>query len=222
VLNTSYSTADTAVLSVDATTNFMTVNAPNWGTLVASTPILFGANAAAYGLNPNTVYYVASTPTANTDNTTYTFQISSQWLQTLSTGKVPIQGPGGQPGAIVNLRSPAGAGALKYGMVKPVTQLGSSQLAANQLVRNGDGSLTLWFGPTLPAGAPVSNWIPTPSTAYYQPIYNTRVRTKFQLTLRMYYPTPGNDPPSILPCTAQACGSAMSESYIPPALELVQ
>jgi hypothetical protein len=127
-----------------------------------------------------------------------------------------------QPGPIVDLRSPAGAVTLKYGMVQPVTQLGSAQLTANQLRRNGDGSLTLWFGPTLPAGAPASNWIPTPSTAYYSTIYNTRVRTKFQLTLRMYYPTPGNEPPSILPCTAQECGSAMSESYIPPSLELVQ
>ena len=139
-----------AVLSVDATTNFMTVSAPNWGTLVASTPILFGGNAAAYGLVPNTVYYVAGKPTPNTDNTTYTFQISAQWLQTLSAGNVPIQGSVGQAGPIVQLLSSAGAGALKYGMVKPVTQLGSSELAANQLARNADGSLTMWFGPTLP------------------------------------------------------------------------
>ena len=221
VLNTSYSTADTAVLSVDAATDSMTVSAPNWGTLVASTPILFGGDAAAYGLQPNTVYYVASTPTPNGDNTTYTFQISAQWLQTLSTDNVPIQGPGGNPGPIVPLVSPAGAGALTYGMIQPVTQLGSSQLAANQLVRNSDGSLTLWVGPTLPAGAPVSNWIPTPSTAYYQPLYNTAVSTAFQLTLRMYYPTPGNEPPSILPCT-QACTPALRESYIPPVVELVQ
>ena len=110
-------------------------------------------------------------------------------------------------------------------MVKPVTQLGSSELAANQLVKNGDGSLTLWFGPTLPAGAPESNWIPTPSTAYYTALYpGTPVSTAFQLTLRMYYPTPGNEPPSILPCTqAQACGgTVLPESYIPPAVELVQ
>lgn len=224
VLNTSYSTADTAVLSVDAATNFMTVNAPNWGMLVQSTPILFGGDAAAYGLRPNTVYYVATVPTPNSDNTTYTFQISAQWLQTLSKDNVPIQGPSGNPGPIVDLLSPAGAGALTYGMVKPVSQLGSSQLAANQLRRNADGSLTLWFGPTLPAGAPVSNWMPTPSTAYYSTIYpNTAVRTAFQLTLRMYYPTPGNEPPSILPCTqAQACPTMLPESYIPPALELVQ
>jgi hypothetical protein len=223
VLNTSYSTADTAVLSVDAATDSMTVNAPNWGTLIRSTPILFGANATAYGLTPNKVYYVASAPVPNGNNTTYTFQISEQWLQLpLSDGNVPIQGPGGNAGPIVHLLSPAGAGALNYGMVKPVTQLGSSQLAANQLARNADGSLTMWFGPTLPAGAPASNWIPTPSTAYYSTLYTTPVSTSIQLTLRMYYPTPGNEPPSILPCTAQACGSAMSESYIPPALELVQ
>src|SRR5216683_1712554 len=222
VLNTSYSTADTAVLSVDPATNSMTVSAPTWGTHMARTPILFGGDAAAYGLTPNTVFYVTSTPTPNTGNTTYTFQISAQWLQTLSTGNVPIQGPGGHPGPIVDLLSPAGAGALNYGMVKPVTQLGSSQLAANQLARNADASLTMWFGPTLPAGAPVSNWIPTPSTAYYSTLYpSTQVSTAFQLTLRMYYPTPGNEPPSILPCT-QACAKVLHESYIPPVVEFVQ
>jgi hypothetical protein len=221
VLNTSYSTADTAVISIDAATNSMTVSAPTWGTLVASTPILFGGDATAYGLTPDKVYYVASVPTPNADQTTYTFQISAQWFQTLSMGNVPIQGPGGQPGPIINLVSPTGAGALSYGPVKPVTQLGSSQLAANQLVKNGDGSLTLWFGPTLPADAPASNWIPTPSTAYYSTLYNTPVSTAFQLTLRMYYPTPGNEPPSILPCT-QACNPMLPESYIPPVVELVQ
>jgi hypothetical protein len=218
VLNTSYSTADTPVLAVDAATNSMTVSAPTWGTLVASTPILFGGNAAAYGLTPGTVYYVADVPAANTDQTTYTFQISTQWLQTLSDGGVPIQGPGGQAGPLVVLRSPAGAGALNYGMVKPVTQLGSSQLVANQLVKKVDGSLTMWFGPTLPAGAPVSNWIPTPSMAYYSTLYpNANVSTAFQLTLRMYYPTPGNEPPSILRCT-EACTKVLQESYIPPAV----
>ncbi len=224
VLNTSYSTADTTVLSVDTATNSMTVKAPNWGTLVASTPILFGANAAAYGLKPNQVYYVAGTPTPNSNDTAYTFQISAKWLQRLSTGNVPIQEPqstNGKPGPIVKLLSPSGAGTLNYGMVKPVTQLGSSQLAADQLARNADGSLTLWFGPTLPDEAPPSNWIPTPSTAYYSPLYpGTPVSTAFQLTLRMYYPTPGNEPPSILPCT-QGCATVLPESYIPPALELV-
>jgi hypothetical protein len=221
VLNTNYSTVDTPVLSVDAATNSMKVRAPTWGTLVASTPILFGADAAAYGLTPGTVYYVASAPIPNAEQTTSTFQISEQWLQQLSPGDVPIQGPGGNPGPIVDLLSPAGAGALSYGMVKPVAQLGSSQLAANQLATNADGSLTVWFGPALPAGAPPSNWIPTPSTAYYSALYpSTQVSTAFQVTLRMYYPTPGDEPPSILPCT-QACPSVLSESYIPPLVELV-
>src|SRR5262249_37674866 len=105
VLNTSYSSADTAVVSVNTATNYITVKAPNWGTLVASTPILFGANAAAYGLKPNTVYYVANAPKANSNNT-YTFQISTQWIQNISSGNVPIQAPDGKPGTIVHLLSP--------------------------------------------------------------------------------------------------------------------
>jgi hypothetical protein len=221
VLNTSYSTADTPVLSVDAAANTMTVSAPNWGTIISSTPILFGENAADYGLTPNTVYYVVCSDTGGCPNAdgTSTFQISTQWLQQLSNASppVPIQGPGGTPGPIVDLV--AGAGPLNYGMVKPVTQLGSAQLAANQLAKNADGSLTLWFGPTLPAGAPASNWIPTPNTAYYNTLYGQQVSTAFQLTLRMYYPTPGNEPPSILPCPA--CTPALDESYIPPAVAQV-
>ena len=57
------------------------------GNASCSTPILFGENAAAYGLTPNTVYYVASTPTLNANNT-YTFQILEQWLQTLSKAHI--------------------------------------------------------------------------------------------------------------------------------------
>ena len=103
-------------------------------------------------------------------------------------------------------------------MVKPVTQLGSTELAAGMLAKNDDGSLTLWFAPTLPAGSPASNWIPTPSTVYYGTIYDQPISTTFQLTLRMYYPTPGDSPPSILPPCA---GCKPSETYIPPALERV-
>jgi len=231
VLNTSYSTEETAVLSVDSATHCMTVSAPSWGTLGASTPILFGGDATAYGLTPNTVYYVASDPSNPTDagcspsadNTTYTFQISARWLQQLSDepNPVPIQNTG-HHGPIVDLLSPAGAGALTYGIVKPVTQLGSSQLAAGQLAVNTDGSVTIWLGPTPPPDAPLSNWIPTPSTAYYRTVYpwlypETPVSTAFQLTLRLYYPTPGDDPPSILPCPA--CAPPLPESYIPPTVE---
>ena len=103
-----------------------------------------------------------------------------------------------------------------YGMVKPVTQLGSSQLAADQLAKNSDGSLTLWFGPTLPPAAPASNWIPTPNTAYYNALYGKQVSTNFQLTLRLYFPTPGSQPPSILPCAPPQCTTVLHESYIPP------
>jgi hypothetical protein len=229
VLNTSYSTADTAVLSVDATNNVMTVSAPNWGVLLSSTPILFSENALDYGLTPNTVYYVVCPDASQTPQTcpnadgTYTFQISTQWKQKLSTPEppnlpVPIQNSGSAPPQfIVSLKSPSNAGSLTYGPVKPVTQLGSSQLDANQLTMNADGSLTLWFGPTLPPDAPVSNWIPTPNSAYYDPIYGPGVSTAFQVTLRMYYPMPGDNPPSILPCTT-ACNPPMHETYIPPPL----
>ena len=231
VLNTHYSTADTAVLSVDAGTDTLTVAAPAWGPIVASTPILFGANAASYGLQPNTVYYVATTPKQFVDPVTqktiaYSFQVSSQWIQKLSTANppVPIQ-DSGQAGPIVALQQPAsGAGPLTYGLVKPVAQLGSAQLDAGQLAKNADGSLTLWFGPSLPAGVSASNWIPTPSTAYFQTIYpnqppNEPVSTQLQIILRMYYPRPGNEPPSILP---PPFGSILlPETYIPPVLEQV-
>jgi len=84
---------------------------------------------------------------------------------------------------------------------------------------NSDGSLTLWLGPTLPTGAPASNWIPTPNSAYYKTLYGQQVSTAFEVILRMYYPTPGNQPPSILPCPSGPCPTALQESYIPPALE---
>jgi hypothetical protein len=174
VLNTHYSTADTAVLSVDAGTDTLTVRAPAWGPIEQSTPILFGANAASYGLQPNTVYYVATKPIKVVDpvthETTYSFKVSRKWIQKLSSTNVPIQ-DSGIPGPIVALQAPEGAGSLTYGPVKPVAQLGSKQLDAGQLATNADGSLTLWFGPSLPAGAPASNWIPTPSSAYFRTIY---------------------------------------------------
>jgi len=220
VLNTSYSSANAAVLNVNASTNTLTVSAPTWGTLQASTPILFGANAAEYGLKPNTVYYVASTPTAtvnpSTGQTSYSFQISQQWIQDLSTDNVPIQ-YSGAPGSIVDLQ--AGTDPLTYGVVQPVSQLSSEQLTSGQLALNADGSLTIWFGPgpTPPAGAPASNWIPTPSTAYFSTLYpGVNVSTSLQILLRMYYPTPGNTPPSILPYGSGSSG--LPESYIPPAL----
>ncbi|MDG3007397.1 DUF1254 domain-containing protein [Paludisphaera mucosa] len=220
VLNTSYSTADTAVVSVDPATDVMTVSAPSWGVIQASTPLLFGSNAAAYGLSPNTVYYIASTPTTNVDATTgattYSFTVSPQWIQTLSSAGVPIQYSGG-PGAIVDLQQGSAAGALSYGVVKPVAQLGSPQLVDGQLAKNADGSLTIWVGPTLPAGAAASNWIPTPSTAYFNTLYPGKtVSTALQIIMRMYYPTPGDSAPSILPYRSGT--TKLPESYIPPSL----
>ena len=153
-------------------------------------------------------------------NTEYTFQISAQWQQQLSPGNVPIQNSG-QAESIVELLAPVAPPKLTYGPVKTVTQLGSAQLAANQMATNSDGSLTLWFGPKPPDGAPASNWIPTPNTNYYSTIYTNNVSTAFQLTLRMYYPRPGNEPPSILPCT-EGCSQTFNESYIPPLVQPVQ
>jgi hypothetical protein len=221
VLNTSYSSASTAVVSVDAATSTLTVLEPDWGTLKASTPILFGANAPAFGLTAGTVYYVAGTPVAGVDpasgKATFSLQVSAQWIQTLSAGNVPIQNSGG-PGPISSLmQPPASAGALMYGPIKPVSQLGSAELCAGQLALNADGSLTLWLSPSLPPNVSPSNWIPSPSTAYFQMVYPGKtVSTALQVILRMYYPTPGNMPPSILPYSAGS--QDLKESYVPPAL----
>jgi hypothetical protein len=77
----------------------------------------------------------------------------------------------------------------------------------------------LWFGPSLPAGVAASNWIPTPSTAYFNTLYpGQTVSTTLQIILRMYDPTPGNTPPSILPY--QEGSTELPESYIPPVLQL--
>ena len=57
--------------------------------------------------------------------------------------------------------------------------------------------------------------------AVYSTLYpRTQVSTAFQLALRMYYPTPGIQPPSILPCT-EACQPQLKESYIPPSVKRV-
>jgi hypothetical protein len=224
MLNTHYSTADLSVLSVNAAADTMTVSAPDWGTLQASTPILFGPNPAAFGLTSNAVYYVANAPTTRTDPatgaTTYTFSVASHWIQVLSPDIVPIQ-DSGQAGPIVALRLPdAGAGPLTYGVVKPVSQLGSDQLSSGHLATNPDGSQTIWIGPTLPAGVPASNWIPTPSTSEFSTLYpGINVSANLQLILRMYYPAPGLPGPSILPYINGS--TTLPESNVPPTLMLV-
>ena len=222
VLNTSYSTAGTEVVSVDAGADTVTVPAPGWGPLVASSAVLFAGDAADYGLTPGAVYYLTSTPTTSGkgSNKTYTFSVSQEWLQDISTGDVPIQNSGA-PGPVVDLSSPSGAGALMLGMVQPVSQLGSQQITSDNLAVNPDGSYTIWLGPQLPSGAPASNWIPTPSTQYYESLYPGQdIDTTIRPMLRMYYPTPADDPPSILPYGSGS--TKLTSSWIPPLLQLVE
>ena len=142
-------------------------NSSNWGTLVASTPILFGGNAAAYGLMPNKVYYVASeTHTEHRQHHTPSRSPRSgsrRCRRTMSR----FRARAASPGPIVTSIARA-ASALSYGMVKPVTQLGSHELAADQLARDADGSLTCGSAQRLPRGAPASNWIPTPNHGVLQ------------------------------------------------------
>ena len=176
VLNTAYSTANIAVTAIDASTDPLTVKPSTCGPLIASSPVLFGSTAAQYGLTPGVPYYVATTPRRKIDpktkTTTYSFKVSTKWLQQLSPANVPIQGacvPNTKtscgPGPIVQLTNPGGPISLQWGPIQPVSQLGSQQLTSGKLARNPDGSVTIWIAPTLPAGAPATNWLPTPSTA---------------------------------------------------------
>jgi hypothetical protein len=216
VQNTAYSSADIAVTAVDAATDTITVEPSAWGPLVASSPILFDSSAAQYGLTPGVPYYVANTPTAQSSPTTYSFKVSTTWKQPLSAAHVPIQGRNGAPGPIVDLINPGGSVVLKWGPIQPVTQLGSQQLSSGRLVKNDDGSVTIWIAPTLPAGAPETNWIPTPSSSYFGGIYpGVAVPTQIRLITRIYYPTPGsNTTASIL---SPPNGSARA-TWVTPAL----
>jgi hypothetical protein len=232
VLNTAYSTANIAVTAVDPSTDTITVEPSAWGALIASSPILFGSTAAQYGLTPGVPYYVATAPTRkidpNTKRTTYSFQLSTQWRQDVSSGDVPIQGanpgPNGGPGSIVQLQNPGGAVNLQWGPIQPVSQLGSQQLTSGKLARNNDGSVTIWLAPTLPAGAPATNWIPTPSAAYYESIYKDDpdatqpMPTSIRPLIRIYYPTPGsNTQASILPPP----NGSMGATYVFPRIQKV-
>ena len=137
---------------------------------------------------------------------------------------MPIQDTG-TAGPVVNLSNPGGAVNLQWGPVQPVSQLGSQQLTSGKLAENANGSVTIWIAPTLPAGAPATNWIPTPSTAYYASIYPGQpVPTQIRPMIRIYYPTPGSDtqasilpPPSPLPPPNQS----LNASYVFPALQNV-
>jgi hypothetical protein len=222
VLNTAYSSANIPVTAVDPSTDTITVKPTAWGPLVESTPILFGPTAAQYGLTPGVPYYIASTPTRkidpNTKATTYSFQVSTQWVQDLSADNVPIQ-YSGMPGPVAQLSNPGGPVNLQWGPIQPVSQLGSQQLTSGELAKNPDGSVTIWIGPTLPAGAPATNWIPTPSDAYYENLYpGISVPTPILPIIRIYYPAPGsNTQASILPPPNRSLGA----TYVFPALQQV-
>ena len=229
VLNTSYSTADVDVTAVDQSTDTLTVKPSPWGPLLASTPVLFGPTAAQYGLTLGLPYYLVKDATQNPDGT-YSFQVSTQWQQDVSApppsgvgGDVPIQGANGTAGSIVQLQDPGGAVNLQFGPIQPVSQLGSQQLTSGRLARNNDGSVTIWIAPTLPSGAAATNWIPTPSAAYYESIYKDDPQatqpmpTNIRPLIRIYYPTPGNTPPSILPPP----NGQLQATYVFPNLEKV-
>ena len=220
VLNLAYSQANQAVVSANASADTITVSMPTWGGApIASTPIFFGTGASAYGFTANTPYYVATTPTVSGSGSTatYTFKVSANWQQELSSGNVPIQGPTGTPTNMVDVQ--AGSGALQWGPIQPVSQLGSQQITSGQLKKNADGSVTLWIGPTLPAGAPATNWLPSPSQAYYQQVYGKAgMPVNIRPLLRIYYPTPGsNTTPSILPPP----NGSMQSTWVPPAVTKV-
>ena len=225
VLNTAYSTANLPVTAVDPSTNTITVEPSAWGPLVKSTPILFGPTAAQYGLAPGVPYYVAKPPTSNIDpktkSTTYSFQVSTQWLQQLSaatppTLPVPIQFSG-TPGPVSILTNPGGTVNLQWGPIQPVSQLGSQQLTSGKLAKNPDGSVTIWIAPKLPREAPATNWIPTPLTEYYKSLYpGVSMSTQIQLITRIYYPAPGsNTQASILPPP----NGSMGATYVYPPLQ---
>ena len=219
VLNLAYSRADQQARSVDAGADTVTVGMPSWGLApAAGTAIFFGSGASSHGLTADTPYYIASTPkvSGSGSSATYTFRVARYWQQPVSPGNVPIQGPTGTPKEIVDLQ--AGTGTLNWGPIQPVSQLGSQQLEAGDLKANADGSITIWLGPTLPAGAPATNWIPTPSKAYYQQVYGRELNTRVRPMVRLYYPTPGSDTePSFLP---PPDGSGRS-TWIPPAVRQV-
>ena len=227
VLNTAYSSADLAVTAVDPVTDSVTAAASDWGPLVQGSAVLFGPTAADYGLQPGTPYFVASVPTPTTVDgiaTSYTFQVTERWQQEWAATEahpVPIQGPAGTPGAVVPLDDPGGPLDLTWGPVQPVSQLGSQQLTSGRLATNPDGSVTIWMGPELPSGAPMTNWLPTPSTAYYESVYDaagSSMSTTVRPMIRMYYPSPGSaTQPSILPSP----GGAGNATYVLPQLEKV-
>ena len=139
---------------------------------------------------------------------------------------MPIQFSGTR-GPFATLTNPGGPVNLQWGPVQPVSQLGSQQLTSGKLVKNPDGSMTIWLAPTLPTEAPATNWIPTPSTSYLEDLYPTCVPppakpcpcpTVISAVMRIYYPAPAsNTQASILPPP----NGSMGATYVFPALQKV-
>lgn len=223
VLNTAYSKANLKVLGIDPKANTLTVQNTSWATMKPSSAVMFGKSAAKYGLTPRKAYYIATAPKAGKSGSmsTLTFSVSSVWQQQLSASAVPIQNTGA-PGPITDVTKPKGAVDLTWGPIQSVVQLGSDQLKSNSLVKNADGSITIWVGPTLPAHAAMTNWIPTPSAGYFSGIYpGVAVNTNIRLMMRMYYPAPGYPGPSILPYANPSTGQTLPTSYVFPLLQQV-
>ena len=205
---------------------------PGLGTLNEGTALLFGSHAASFGLSQNTPYFIhfpVKGETSCAAGAACTFELSSTWVPMLSTDSFPIGGLDmGTPGNLLPLAS--GSGTLRYGIVQPVTQLGSSQIdppvGQPGLKANTDGSYTIWMAPTLPAGVSATNWIPTPSTAYFSGLVpaGTKVGTTIEPMMRMYDTQPGEDTPSIMPCPLKVLACVANNivgqaSYVLPAVD---
>lgn len=237
VLNTAYSQAETTVYSIDPKSSTMTVGASAVGPLRPGTAVMFGENAPDFGLEAKKAYFIATSPVTNEagsipgiDVVTYTFPLAESWQQELSTTGTPIQQVNAErstpQGATVALTTPQRLDdPLMYGVVQPVSQLGSLQIESKDkggvgLEPNEDGSYTIWMAPELPVGVPAANWIPTPSQAYLQALYPgvEDLNSEIQPILRMYYPTPGDEPASILPCPSgtAGCGAGLTTTYVIP------
>ena len=237
VLNTAYSQAETTVYAIDTDNSTITVGASAVGPLRPGTSIMFGENAADFGLEADKAYFIATSPVPNEagsipgiSEVSYTFPLAATWQQELSSEGTPIQqvnAETSQPqGAIIDLPTPQRVeDPLTYGVVQPVSQLGSLQIESKNkggvgLEANEDGSYTIWMAPQLPEGVPATNWIPTPSQEYLQAIYPgvSTLNSEIQPILRMYYPRSGDQPPSILPCPAgtTGCGGGLPTTYMIP------
>lgn len=239
VLNTAYSTAGTSVHAIDTENSTITVEASDVGPLRPGTAIMFGDSAADFGFEADRAYFVATSPVVNdagsipgVDVVTYTFPVAATWQQELSSKGTPIQQVNAQTsqpqGAIVDLPTAQRAeDPLTYGVVQPVSQLGSLQIESHTkggvgLEPNEDGSYTIWMAPVLPDGIPATNWIPTPSQEWLRSIYPgaATLNSEIQPIIRMYYARAGDQPPSILPCPAltSGCGSGLPATYVIPAI----